>query len=146
MTSVDIKPLPLNRVESQYDDLIGSADVDDAAALLVGHTNAIGDGPKISAINGAGSQGGVDDGAKGPPANGTAEKAAPSEEASQPNFPTGTEKPSVIPPLQPEGKKNNKAVPWYHKTINEIDPITRNILENYSQIPSDQVEQHVIAI
>ena len=102
MTSVDITPLPLTRVEDQYEDLMGSADVDDAAALLEGHTNAIGDAPKISAINGAGSQGGVDDGAK-----------APSEASNQPNFPTGTEKPEVIPPLQPGPKKNNKAVPWY---------------------------------
>ena len=112
MNSVDFVPLPLARIESNQDDLIGSADVDDAAALLEGHTNAIGDGAKISAINGAGSHKGVDDGAKGPTANGTGEKPASSEELSQPNFPTGTEKPSVIPPLQPEGKKNNKAVPW----------------------------------
>ena len=114
MTSVDIKPLPLMPAESQYEDLIGSADVDDAAALLEGHTNAIRDETKVPATNGGGSHEGVDDGAKGPAANGAVENAAPSEAASQPNFPTGTEKPGVIPPLQPEGKKNNKAVPWYH--------------------------------
>lgn len=117
MTSVDIKPLPLTRVESGYEDLIGSADVDGAAALLEGHTNAIGDGPKISAVNGGGSTEGVDDGAKAPATNGAVEKPAPSEESNQPNFPTGTEKPEVIPPLQPEGKKNNKAVPWYESLI-----------------------------
>ena len=118
MTSVDIKPLPLMHVESQYEDLMGSADVDDAAALLEGHTNAIRDGTNDPATNGGGSHEGVDDGAKGPAANGAVENSAPSEAASQPNFPTGTEKPGVIPPLQPEGKKNNKAVPWY-----DPDPI-----------------------
>ena len=113
MTSVAITPLPLTRVDSQYEDLMGSADVDDAAALLEGHTNAIGDAPKNSAINGPGSTGGVDDGAKALAANGAAEEAVPSEASNQPNFPTGTEKPEVIPPLQPGPKKNNKAVPWY---------------------------------
>ena len=130
MTSVDAKPPPPARLESQYEDLIGSADVDDAAALLVGHTNAIGDGTKSSGTNGVGSHEAVDDGAKAPAANGAGEEPAPSEALGQPNFPTGTEKPgAIIPPLQPEGKKNNKAVPWY-----DSDPIKLGSLIFFSLI------------
>ena len=34
----------------------------------------------------------------------------------------------------------------YHTSPNHIDPVTRDLLENYSKIPSDQVKQHVVAI
>ncbi|KAF6235302.1 hypothetical protein HO173_006497 [Letharia columbiana] len=61
---------------------------------------------------------------------------------------TATNGHTIIPPLQPESKpvKDNKAVPWYHTSLAEIDPVTRDLLENYSKIPSDQVKPHVFAI
>lgn len=34
----------------------------------------------------------------------------------------------------------------YHTSLAEIDPVTRDLLENYSKIPSDQVKPHVFAI
>lgn len=143
-------PPPLPQVESQPEDLIGSADVDGASALLDGHMpgkvpglSAASENPasngtenpppvnqqaeksektetpasngtenhplvnqqaEVLETNGSGSHPGPTDEAKTPALNGGAE---------QPNFPTGTEKPSVIPPIQPGGKKNNKGVPWY---------------------------------
>lgn len=112
MTSVDTVPPPLTRLESQPDDLMGSADVDGASALLQGHTGvALGDGAMTSKPNGSeSSPGALDEAKPNHSVNGEAETPASN---GPPDFPTGTEKPGVLPPLQPEVKKNNKGVPWY---------------------------------
>ena len=79
-------PPPLTRLESQPDDLMGSSDVADVSDLLPGHINGAQDEAKIPTSNGPISFQGVT---------------------------TGTEKSAMLPPLQPESRKNNKGVPWY---------------------------------
>ncbi|KAL8719434.1 MAG: hypothetical protein Q9225_003557 [Loekoesia sp. 1 TL-2023] len=119
MASVATFPPPLDRVESQPDNLMGSSDPADVANLFPGHLNEQQDEASLPAANGADSKRVIT---------------------------TGTERNGALPPVQTESKKNNKGVAWYHDTPRDIDPITRELLENYSKIPPHQLEQHVIAI
>ena len=178
MTSVDAIPPPLTRLESQPDDLMGSADVDGASALLEGHmpgkvpgfsaatenpaSNGTENNPQVNQqektldtteapasngtekhplvnqqaevleTNGSGSHPGPTDEVKTPAVNGGAEHPASNEGQSQPNFPTGTEKPTVIPPIQPGGKKNNKGVPWYDPCPVHCSPASSQPSTSYS--------------
>lgn len=118
MAAATTFPPPLNRLESQPDNLMGSSDPADVADLFPGKMN------------------GNQDEVKAPVSNGSDTK----------QILTGTEKEGALPPLEVGSKKNNKGVAWYHTSPKDIDPITRDLLGNYSKVPSDQLEQHVIAI
>lgn len=39
-----------------------------------------------------------------------------------------------------------KELPWYEPTIDEVPEPAKTILEKYSNIPSDQVLQHVMEV
>ena len=47
---------------------------------------------------------------------------------------------------QTQADKFSKDVPWYHKEIEEFRPAGRELLENYSHIPPDQIESHVFEL
>lgn len=38
---------------------------------------------------------------------------------------------------------NPEILPWYKKDLGEIKPHTRELFENYSHIPSEEVESHI---
>lgn len=40
----------------------------------------------------------------------------------------------------------SKDVPWYHKEIEAFRPAGRELLENYSHIPPNDIEPHVFEI
>lgn len=37
-------------------------------------------------------------------------------------------------------------LPWYEPRLTEVEPEARELLENYSNIPSDEVVQHVNSV
>lgn len=41
---------------------------------------------------------------------------------------------------------NNKDVPWYRAKLAVFEPSSRELFENYSQIPAVDVEAHVIGV
>ena len=86
MASIGTTPPPLVRLESQPDNLMGSSDVAEVSNLFPGHLNGLQDEAKIPASNGL---------------------------ENHQVFTAGPEKNAVIPPFLPEGRKDNKGVPWY---------------------------------
>ena len=85
MTSITTFPPPLNRLESQPDNLMGSSDPADVAELFPSKMNGHQDEFKAPVSNGPDST----------------------------QILTGTEKEGALPPLQIASKKNNKGVAWY---------------------------------
>lgn len=47
---------------------------------------------------------------------------------------------------QTQADRFSKNVPWYHKEIEEFRPAGRELFENYSHIPPDEIESHVFEI
>ncbi|KAL8739615.1 MAG: hypothetical protein Q9190_007601 [Brigantiaea leucoxantha] len=113
---------PLHHLESQPDNLIASSGTTDELPVL----------PRSEV-----PENGV--------VNGTQEKAAVTSAPAESKPEPAAEKPEA-PPLQPESKSGNKAVPWYHTSLAEIDPKTLEVLEQYSKIPSDQIIEHIFRI
>ena len=55
---------------------------------------------------------------------------------------------STATPTDPQVEKDqySKDVSWYSKEIEGLNPACRELLERYSHIPPDEVEQHVFEI
>ena len=84
MSSTETIAPPLARLESQPEDLMGSAGIDE-----ITNTSRVHDNEPNGAMN-----------------------PVLSDSTSQPTFITGTETSTPLPPLHSEVKKDNKAVPW----------------------------------
>ena len=56
--------------------------------------------------------------------------------------------PSTATPPDGQAKVDqySKDVPWYHKELGDLSPACRELLENYSHIPADEVIPHVLEL
>lgn len=50
------------------------------------------------------------------------------------------------PTFQPNVGSKDKTVGWYDQTFHGIEPAARKLLEEYSHIPPEEVDQYVIAM
>lgn len=50
------------------------------------------------------------------------------------------------PTFQPNVGSKDKSVGWYDQTFHGIEPAARALLEEYSHIPSEEVDQYVISM
>lgn len=48
--------------------------------------------------------------------------------------------------VRPKVGSKDKSVGWYDKDFPGIEPAARKLLEEYSRIPPDEVDQYVIAM
>lgn len=48
--------------------------------------------------------------------------------------------------VRPKVGSKDKSVGWYDKDFLGIEPAARKLLEEYSRIPPDEVDQYVIAM
>ena len=45
---------------------------------------------------------------------------------------------------QAQTDRFSKGLPWYQKSIENFGPAGRELLENYSHIPPDEIDSHVL--
>jgi hypothetical protein len=59
-----------------------------------------------------------------------------------------TSKPSTTPAAAttPSVGSRDKTVAWYHPTLGNLPPQTRDLLKTYSQIPESEMETHIYKI
>lgn len=48
--------------------------------------------------------------------------------------------------FQPSVGSKDKSVGWYDQTFHGIEPAARKLLEEYSHVPPEEVDQYVIAM
>ena len=52
----------------------------------------------------------------------------------------------AAPEVNPDIKAQNKNVQWYKADLETVSPQARELLENYSHIPPDEVIPHILKI